>query len=386
VTDTLRAVAAGGGSVNIDISAASVSGFETLDLKTNAGVFNVTMTPTQHAGFTGVTVTGDDTITLSAAGSVTGLNTATTTDDVFYALAGSTAASTFTAPTTAQDYKVTGGRNNTYNFGATLTAADTITGSAGTTDTLTVTGAATGSANITAVDIINVNYATAATFTTGAITPGVASSINLSGSTAAVTLVTSAYVASTSLTVTDGPGNDVITDANTDAQHLLTTYNLTSGGADTINLTNTYNANTNSAITITGFTGGIGSGADKLVVTIAAAQTAGFRILGAANTAVPIANSVAIVSSSVATVSDFTAVAADGAVEVAIASALNGVTTVDGTGVYVVYGSGANAGKAGVYSVTTTAAAATTGSFGVELIAVITLTGGADTLVQGNFI
>jgi hypothetical protein len=301
-------------------------------------------------------------------------------------LAGTTAASTFTASTTAQDYSVSGGRNNTYNFGATLTAADTITGSAGTSDTLVITGAATGSNNITAIDTINVNYATAATFTTGAITPGVASSINLSGSTAAVTLVTSAYVATTSLTVTDGPGNDVITDANTDAQHLLTTYNLTSGGADTINLTNTYNANTNSAITITGFTGGIGSGADKLVVTIGAAQTAGFRTLGAANTAVPIANSVAVVSSSVATVSDFTAVADGGAVEVAIASALNGVTTVAGTGVYVVYGSGANAGKAAVYSVTTTAAAAATNNFGVELIAVITLTGGADTLVQGNFI
>jgi len=380
VSDTLAAVA---GATAINIAAASVTGFEVLKLDNSVAAYTVTMTPAQLTQFSGTNLINgtDDVITLSTTGTVSGqpvlLN---------YVLANGTAGNTFTASTNALSISVTGGNAaSTYNMGATLDANDTITGTAGV-DTLTVTGAATGSATVTAIETINVNYATAATFTTGAMAPGAASTINLSGSTAAVTLVTSAYVATTSLTVTDGPGNDVITDANTDAQHLLTTYNLTSGGADTINLTNTYNANTNSQITITGFTGGVGAGADKLVVTMGAAQTAGFRVLGAANTAVPIANSVAIVQSSVATVSDFTATADGGAVEVAIATALNGVTTLAATGVYVVYGSGAQAGKAGIYGVTTTAAAAATGNFGVELIGVVTLTGGADTLVSANFI
>jgi hypothetical protein len=162
---------------------------------------------------------------------------------------------------------------------------------------------------------------------------------------------------------------------------------LSSGGSDTINLTNAYNANTNSQITVNNFTGGIGAGADKLVVTIdGTAQNTGFRVLGAANTAIPAANSVVVIPSTIAAVSDFTATTDGGAVEVAIQTALNGITAVAGTNVFAVYGSGSNAGKAGIYAATMTPAAATTGTFGVELIGILTLTGGADTLVQSNFI
>jgi len=375
-TDTLVAVN------GTNIATATVTGFEVLDLSAAGVAVTATMTPTQLTQFTGTNLINgtDDVVALSTFGTVAAqpvlLN---------YTLANG-GANTFTANNSALSISVTGGNAaSTYNFGTRLDAADTITGTAGS-DTLTITGAGTGSGTVTAIETINVNYGTAATFTTGAIAPGAASTINLSGSTAAVTLVTSAYVPTTSLTVTDGQGNDVITDAMPDANHLLTTYNLATGGADTINLTNTYTAGTNSAVTITNFTGGTGTGADKLVVTIGAAQTASFRVLGAANTAVPIVNGVVIVNSSVATLSDFTAVAADGAAEVAIATALNGVTTAAGTDVFVVYGSGANSGRAGVYSVTTTAAAATTASFALELIGIVTLTGGADTLVSANFI
>jgi hypothetical protein len=109
-------------------------------------------------------------------------------------------------------------------------------------------------------------------------------------------------------------------------------------------------------------------------------------VLGAANTAIPAANSVVVIPSTIAAVSDFTATTDGGAVEVAIQTALNGITAAAGTNVFAVYGSGSNAGKAGIYAATMTAAAATTGTFGVELIGILTLTGGADTLVQSNFI
>jgi hypothetical protein len=275
-------------------------------------------------------------------------------------------------------------------MGATLTAADTITAGTGV-DVLNITGAAIGSANITAVDTINVNYTTAAaTFTTGAITPGaIASTINASASTFPVTLDLTGFVATGgTLVVTDGQSNDVITNVSTDAINLLTTINLSSGGADTINYTsNAYGANTNSQLTIGSFTGGTGVAADKLSITIGVVpQAAFFRVIGAANAAVPVLSSVSVINSAVATVTDFTATADGGAVEAAIASALNGVTTGAVLSTYVLYGSGANTGKAGVYGVTTTAAAAATGNFGVELIGILTLTGGNDTLTSSNFI
>ena len=117
-----------------------------------------------------------------------------------------------------------------------------------------------------------------------------------------------------------------------------------------------------------------------------AAQNAGFRTLAAGNSVVPLVNNVYVIPSSVVTVSDFTAVANGGAVDVAIATAVNGVTTTAVNATFVLYGSGANAGKAGVYSNLMTGATAASTNMSQELIAVITLVGGADTLVQGNFI
>ena len=375
-TDTLVAVN------GTNISGATISGFEILNTAEALSTL-VSMTPTQLAQFTGTNVTPEagDRVVLTAAGTV---NQQLVIPG--YTLAAGT--NIFNANTTAQTLTVTGGTSNTYNMGAVLDAADVITGATGLTDVLNITGAAVGSNGITAIDAINVNYATPATFTTGAITPGnIASTINASGSTAAVTLNLTGFVATGgTLVVTDGQSNDIITNVSTDAINLLTTINLSSGGADLINYTNTSTANSNSQLTINNFTGGIGTGADKLSLTFGAAQTAAFRVLGAANAAVPALNGVVVIPSTLATVSDFTATAANGAVEVAIATALNGVTTLAGTDAFVVYGTGANAGKAGIYDVTTTNAAAATTAFGVELVAIITLTGGVDTLVQSNFI
>jgi len=379
------------GNATENLTGMTLSGFEVLDLSTAGQATAVTMTLAQNNGFTSNLEAGsNDVIVLSNAGTITGLSTTAGSSTLTYTLATSATANTFTASSNAMVYIVDGTNasgNDTFNFGATLLAGDTINGGAGT-DNLVVTGNATGSANVTNIETLTVNASSAATVTTGAMAPGAASTINMSGSTAAVTLITSAYVATTSLAVTDGAGNDIITDASGDTQQGLRTYNFTTGGADTINITNTYTANTSAgAITINGFTGGNGAGADKIVFTAGAAQTAAFTaITTATNAVIPTLNGVVVVASNVATVSDFTAVADGGAVEVAIQTALNGVTTRAGTDLFVVYGSGANAGKAGLYDVTTTAAAAATANFGVELVAVVTLTGGADTLVSANFI
>jgi hypothetical protein len=383
----LTSVNAGTGSdtltvgVASNISAGSFTGFEVLDLSV-AGTNLITMTIAQIAQFTGTNLIAgtDDVVVLSAAGTV---------GQVLVVPAYTLAAGTniFNANTTAQTLTVTGGTSNTYNMGAVLDALDVITGAVGLTDVLNITGAAVGSATITAVDTINVNYATAATFTTGAITPGaIATTINASGSTAPVTLDLTGFVATGgTLVVTDGQSNDVITNVSTDAINLLTTISLATGGADTINYTNTYTAASNSTLTITGFTGGTGSGADKLSITTGAAQTAAFKLIGAASTWVPTVNSIAVIPSSIATLSSFTS--ADGSsAEVAIVTAITGVTSTAVGSTVVIYGSGAQAGKAAIYDVLWTAATVATGSFAVELIGVVTLTGGADSLVSANFI
>ena len=369
--DTLTASAAA------NISGATVSGFEIY-----TGNFAVTMTPTQYAGFT-TSITNSAIITLSTAGTVTMQATAP-----LLTTANGTNVITASA---AANYGIVGGTGiDTFNFGATLTAADTITAGTGV-DVLNITGTAIGSANITAVETINVNFpAAGATFTTGAIPTGaIASTINASGSVGPVTLVLTGYDATGgTLVVTDGPGNDVITTVSGDGITLntLQTINLSSGGADTINLSNTYTVNSNSALTINNFTGGIGVGADKIAITVAAAANATFAVIGAANARVPLENGVYAINSAVAAVTDFTAITNGGAVEAAITSAFNGVTSTAVISVVALYGTGANAGKVGLYSATWTGAVVATGSFGVELIGVVSLTTGADSMVFSNFI
>lgn len=367
------------------ITAANVTNFEVLDLSV-AGVNTITMTPTQHSQFTSVlSAAGNDVIALSAAATFTGLSTTAGTSVLTYTLTSGT--NIFTASTNAMDYAITGTAGaETYNMGATLTAADTITGGTGT-DTLNITGAATGAAGDTGIENINVNYATAATFTTGAILTGaIASTINASASTAAVTLDLTGYdPTGGTLVVTDGQANDVITNVSTDAINLLTTINLSSGGADTINYTNTYSAASSSTLTINNFTGGISAGADKLVITTGALQGAAYKVIAANSTWVPTVNSIAVVPSSIVTLSAFDS-ANGGAAELAILTAITGVTSTAVASTVVIYGSGAQAGKAGIYDVTWTAATVATSSFAVELIAIVGLTGGADSLVSANFI
>jgi hypothetical protein len=364
----------------------TLSAFEVLDLTAAGVTVNVTMTPTQHALFTSVTSAGgDDVITLAstAATTITGLASAAATT-LTYALPA--VVNTFTAAATAMDYLITGGAAiDTFNMGALMTAADQING-AGGVDVLNITGNAVGDAAFTNIEDINVTYATAATFTTGAMAPGAASTINASTSAAAVTLDLTGYVPTATLVVTDGQAGDTITNVSTDAINLLTTIDLSSGGSDTINYTNTFNATANSELSITNFTSGAGAGADKLIITTGALQTAGFTTIAAGNTVVPLINQIYEVTSTVATVTDFTAVADGGAVEVAIATALNGITMTAVASTVIVYGAGASAGSAGIYNFLGTGAVATTGAFSIELIGIVEVSGGADSLVISNFI
>jgi hypothetical protein len=294
------------------------------------------------------------------------------------------------ANTTAQTVTVTGGTTNTYNMGAVLDDADVITGAVATTDVLAVTGAAIGSNTITAVDTINVNYATAATFTTGAITPGVASVITAAGSTAAVNLAATLYVPTTSFAITDGQVNDVITVPTTDASRNLTTVALTTGGADTINLTDAISAAGSNSTAITGFTTGIAVGSDKINLITGTQAVSGYTTITAAAQAVSKAladNHVFEINSVVGVVTDFTATADGGAVEVLLAAAVGTLTGSGATGHVVVYGGGAESGNAAIYSFIDTAANAdvtTTTITQVELLA--TLTGvAADSAVSSNF-
>ena len=284
------------------------------------------------------------------------------------------------------NFNLTGGTAiDTFNFGAQLTAADTVAGGTGI-DILTVTGAAAGSGNITAVETIQVNYAAAATFTTGAMAPGVASTINLSGSTAAVTLDALLYVPNTSLTITDGAGGDTISVPVTDALRLLTTVSLATGGSDTVSLRNeAHSANSNSALTINNFVSGVAAGADKLVLVNNAATVTSYLTVTAAATNVTGAavKVIEIETTTGVTLTDFTATGANGAVETAIASAL-GTTATDGVYFVVVYGSGAQLGNAAVYSVES-ATNFTAGQTTVELLGVLNGVA-ANSLVTSNFI
>lgn len=376
VSDILTGTATGA----LDISGATVSGFEVLDFGNSAT--NVTMTRAQFAGFSSFAnftagVAAADGITFKDAGAVT-LNTVVTT----YNLANGT--NTVDA-TGAANYLLTGGTGaDTFNFGAALTASDTVAGGLGS-DVLTVTGAATGSTNITGVETIRVNYATAATFTTGAIAPGVESTINLAGSTAAVTLDASSYVATTKVTIIDGQGNDVLTvGGGSDAQRALTTVTLSTGGADTITLANgSFDATTTNYATINNFTTTAGTNQDK----IAGLGIVSYQTVAAAG-GVTAANSlVELETASGGLVSTFDA-GNGGVVETAIDNVLGSYGGSDGSSFYtIVYGTGAQAGNAALYQVqvTTAATGITAANIAVELVGVFNGVT-ADSFVQSNFL
>ncbi|MBF0378913.1 MAG: hypothetical protein HQK72_15745 [Desulfamplus sp.] len=374
-TDTLTLTAAS------DLSGATLSSFETL-----TGNFTLSVTAAQYAGFT--TMTDSAIITLTTAGSVTtqagaplltlanGTNTVNASAAASYGLVGGTGADTFA-------------------FGATLTAGDTVTAGTGT-DIITVTGAATGSNNITAVETIQVNYATAATFTTGAITPGVASTITAAGSTAAATIDARDYVVATSLGITDGAANDILYVPTTVAGRALTTVTLSGGGSDTVFLNDLVHlAASSTGATITNFTTGVVAGADVLdlnfdVTASTASYNGGYNVITAAAAAATVVNDTAVltvfeVNQVAGATTSLTDVADGGAVEQALAAAFGTVTNAGSfEAAVILYGAGAAAGNAGIYSVTFTGAAdAITGNMTVELIGVVNSVT-ADSFVSSN--
>jgi Ca2+-binding RTX toxin-like protein len=369
------------------------SGFEELNF--GGGNHALTMTAAQHAQFTGAIAIGASStqqITLTTAGSITGL-TETAADDMTYVLA--TGTNTFTAGTTATDYKVTGGTANTYNMGATLSAADTLTGGSGS-DVLNITGSGTGSSAITAIETVNYTTSTASTtFTTGAIALVAAGTITAAASTVAVAIDATALDLDTSGTIIDGPGADTITAPTTDGERALLTVNLSSGGADTLIIDNAaFSTTVDSGVRVSNFTTGITANADVLTIKLggtSAAAGANFATYTAATNGT-IAAKVIEINAAVATASTFTAADA-GALEVAIATAVG--TAADysggaGVGYFIVYGSGANADKAALVMATTTVAdlSATnvgTANFSIELIGVFSGVA-ADSFVVGNFL
>ncbi|MFZ6722398.1 beta strand repeat-containing protein, partial [Undibacterium sp. Ji49W] len=140
-----------------NISAANVSGFESVNINNNA---SVTMTAAQFAGFTTFTAAGTETVNITTTGSITGNSNVEN-----YVLANG--GNTFTAASGL--VSVTGGTGNDTitASSAIIAAAATINGGAGT-DTLNV-GAVTAaldlSAKVSGVEVINVTGGTTPTWT-----------------------------------------------------------------------------------------------------------------------------------------------------------------------------------------------------------------------------
>jgi hypothetical protein len=379
-------------------SGMTISGFETLSLATAGVVTNITLTPTQASAFTSVDVTdANDVITLSTAGTITGLAEA---GGATLAYVFANGVNTFTAAATAMNYLITGGTGiDTFNMGALMTTDDQIAGGDGV-DVLVVTGNAAGDGAYTDIETITVTYATAATFTTGAMVPGAASTINASTSTAAVTLDASSYDGTGTVTITDGAANDVITLNPVETEIGLVTVNLTTGGSDRIVLVDAATAATTTGFTVNGFSTGIAAGADTFNIDLTHAGSTQNAFLGdyiivsAAGQAATVIDSTTTltiieINSAVATASSLSDTSADGSVEVALAIALGTVTmaTVNTrAALVIVYGSGADAGKAGLYSVVpTNGADAVTGNLTADLIGIVNSVT-ADSFVASNFI
>lgn len=366
-----------------DLTGSTISGFETLD-----GAQKVTLTPAQFNGFTTIN-NANTTITLSAAGTLTTAHA----NGNYLTLANGTNS---VNANVGADYSVTGGTGaDTVAFGTNLTANDFFDGGAGA-DIITITGTATGSNKLSNVETVQVNFATAATFTTGAMAPGASSTITAAGSTAAVTLDASAYGVTTGLTIIDGAGNDTITGPNAnDGVRGQTTVTLSTGGADTINVKNAaHDATTANAVTVNNFTTGAVAGADVLKITMTEVFGGDYRVvtalgqdLGTVKTN-PAAGqySVIEINQSVATTASLSDVADNGLVEQAIAAAIGNYDEANDYNVVVVlYGTGAANGNAGVYSVAFDADAnMNSGKMSVELIGVVNGVA-ADSFVTSNF-
>jgi hypothetical protein len=281
------------------------------------------------------------------------------------------------------------------------TGLDTIQFGVGTgtgTQTLTLTNTALPS---TVVNVLGTNAGSAEALVVNAATATAA--IDVSKITATTDLA--------SITVNDGTGNNTITTLSGALAAARTagkvTINLTGGGSDTLALgyvsstdaqtTPAAEASSNAGITVNGFTTGIGTGSDKVTVAYINGQTAltnmqnigsGTSTTGAAITAM---NTVVEIGSAIGTVSDFTKVGDGEAVETLIATALTGGTGTAGVAAFIIYGSGASAGKAALYHVSIANNAATGADVGTGNLSLVGLMGVfndvvADSFVVGNFI
>ena len=402
---------ANGGAGTADVFAATgtavlasgmtISNFEVLALATAVTVTNVTLTPTQASAFTSVTqADGNDVITLSTAGTITGL--ATAAGGVALAYVFAPGVNTFTASTTAMNYLITGSTGiDTFNMGALMTTDDQIAGGDGV-DVLVVTGDAAGDGAFGAIETITVAYTTAAaTFTTGAMVPGAASTINASTSTFAVTLDAVAYDGTTTVTITDGAANDVITLNPTETEIGLVTVNLTTGGSDRIVLVDGATTADVTGFTVNGFTTGIGTGADNFNIdlrhvtdSVQSTFLGDYIIVTAAGQTGSLIDStttltIVEINSAAATATDLLDTAAGGSVEVALALALGtwqNDTVATRSALFIIYGSGASAGKAGLYNVVLTDNAdAATANLTADLIGIVNSVT-ADSFVASNFI
>jgi len=392
-------------ATTINISAANVTGFEVLDLDSaNPRVHNITMTPTQLAQFTGTNLINgtDDVVTMSAAGTVTGQSAL-----LNYVLAGATP-STFTVFAGNLSNSVTGGNTgggatgNTYNFSTRLDANDTITGSTGTADVLNITGNGTGSNTVTAIETINFTTSTAGQlFTTGLIALPATGTITAAASTVAVQIDASLLNLTGSGTIIDGPGNDTINVPTVDAERLLLTLNLSSGGSDTVIIAEDVVSVTDAGVRINNFTTGLGVGADALdlrtaVTTAFNSGPINFVTLTTAGGVT--ANTIVEINQAAFTATSLTDTADGGLVEAALAGAFtttsaNLAAANDGasTVFVILYGAGAASGTAGIYSMVITSGAdltagnIATGDISVELIGLLTgIT--ADSFVASNFV
>ncbi len=220
--------------------------------------------------------------------------------------------------------------------------------------------------------------------------------VNASAATSAISLSAVATITDlTAITVNDGSGANTITVSEAVGVRAITTVNLTAGASDTIVIEDLVQAVAATHVTINGFTAGVGADADVLDIKLA--DTAAdqdktinttYNVVSSAASALTInatTNSYDIVEivQALETVTDLTDVADNGTVELAIQNAVGTVTT-GAEAVVILYGTGASANKAGIYSVIFAAADAAAGNISVELIGLLNNVT-ADSLVAANF-
>jgi len=316
-----------------------------------------------------------------------------------YALANG-AGNIFNGHDSALSIRVTGGNAaTTYNLGTRLDAADTITGTAGS-DILNITGSGIGSANVTAVETINFTTSTAAqTFETGAIALPNTGTITAAASTVAVTIDASLLNLTTAGTLIDGPGNDTISVPTDDAERALLTLTLSSGGSDTVIFVDGGNVIGDVGVTINNFTTGVTAAADILDLRTGAATAfnsgpVNFTTLATAGGSG--ANRIIEINQALATTTSF-ATTDGGLAEAAIAAAittlsanLTGANEGARTSFVILYGAGAQADKAGIYSVlfaasNLSAGDVATGDIIIELMGIVNSVT-ADSFVASNFV